>query len=302
MSIYKTYHLPKTIQDALQALDAPKATARLIAGGTDLLLDLQQGRHPPVDHLVDVTGIPELTCLEIRQGELFVGAAVPLFKITLSPLVQRHAQALVEACALVGGPQVRNSATLGGNVAHALPAADGTVALVALGAQAEIAGPQGLRRGPILELFRGPGVSTLDPRKEILVGFYLPLMQAGQASAFARIMRPQGVALPIINMAAWVHRVEDQIVDIRLSVGPAGPTPRRILEAEQVLQGRVYDRSLNHLAYDALLESARFRTSPQRATADYRRHLSGVLLDEVLEKVWHRAAPDLPVEKHLEAR
>ncbi len=300
MSIYKNYHLPKTIQDALQALDTQPATARLIAGGTDLLLDLQQGRHPPVDHLVDVTGIPELSCLEIRQGELFIGAAVPLIKITLSPLVQQHAQALVEACGLVGGPQVRNSATLGGNVAHALPAADGTVALVALGAQAEVAGAQGLRRVPILELFRGPGISTLDPLKEILVGFYLPLVQPGQASAFSRIMRPQGVALPIINMAAWVHRDQDRLIDIRLSVGPAGPTPRRVIEAEQVLRDQVYDSSLNHLAFDALLGSARFRTSPQRATAEYRKHLSGILLDEVLEKAWRRAAPELSVEKQLE--
>ena len=133
----------------------------------------------------------------------------------------------MEACGLIGGPQVRNTATLGGNVAHALPAADGTIALVALDARVEIASRDGRRLVPILNLFAGVGQSTLLADQEILVGFHLPLRKTGQASAFSRVMRPQGVALPVLNLAVWLERAGDQIHSIRIAIGPSGPVPQR---------------------------------------------------------------------------
>lgn len=290
MTIWKNYHLAQSIQDALDALTNAQGPARLISGGTDLLLDLQQGRHPPVDTLVDVTAVPEMSVLEIRGDEVFVGAAVPLNRIVRSPLVMAHAQALLEACDLIGGPQVRNTATLGGNVAHALPAADGTIALLAMGAQAEVASIDGCRRIPVIDLFLGPGRSALQPQGELLTGFYLPQRGPGQASAFRRIMRPQGVALPIINMAAWVQRKADRIEDVRLSAGPAGPTPQRLYAAEAALRGRVPDPENMEAAVQALLADARFRTSPQRATKEYRRQLACGLLQETLSAAFERAA------------
>lgn len=290
MTIWKTYHLARSVNDALDALASAQGPARLISGGTDLLLDLQQGRHPPVHTLVDVTAVPEMTLLEVRGGELFVGAAVPLNRIVRSPLVLEHAQALNEACDLIGGPQVRNSATLGGNVAHALPAADGTIALLAQGAEAEIASLDGCRRVPVIDLFLGPGRSALQPQGELLLGFYLPLRRPHQASAFRRIMRPQGVALPIINMAAWVQRKDDRLEDLRLSVGPAGPTPQRLYAAEDSLRGRRPTEASMAAAVEALLANARFRTSPQRATMQYRRQLACGLLEETLAAAFERAA------------
>lgn len=289
MSIWNQYHLAHTILDALSVLQDSPNSARLIAGGTDLLLDIQQGRHSPVDILVDITHIPELNCLEIRQDSLFVGAAVPLNRIAASPLVRQHAEALVEACSLIGGPQVRNTATLGGNVAHALPAGDGTIALVALDAQVEIAGPGGLRRAPILDLFQGPGINTLDPRLEMLVGFYLPKSGPNQGSAFARVMRPQGVAIAILNLCGWVHRDGERIADVRISIGPAGPTPQRSPGAEEILRGKIFSSQILHEAANGLLAGARLRTSPHRSTAEYRKHVSEVLLAEVVEKAWERA-------------
>lgn len=293
MTLWKKYTLAKTIQDAVKALANTPGRSCLIAGGTDLLLDLQQGRHAPVDTLVDVTCIPELTALEIRQNELFIGAAVPLNRVVASAVVHRHAQALEEAGALIGGPQVRNTATLGGNVGHALPAADGTIALLSLGAIAEVAGFEGVRRVPLAGLFLGPGRSSLEAAGELLVGFYLPLSSPGdcQASAFRRVMRPQGVAIAILNTAIWLRRQADQIADIRIAVGPSGPTPRRLHNAEAVLRGR----SLNEQpetwlgeAVEALLSEASLRTSPHRATQAYRRHLAGTLLEETLMAAWQR--------------
>ena len=138
MSNWSQYLIPKTIDEALQALASAAGPARPVAGGTDLLLELQQGRPPAgqaIHTLVDITNIDELHCLEVRGSELFIGAAVPVREITESALIRKHALALSEACGLIGGPQVRNTATLGGNVPHSLPAADGTIGLVALDAR-----------------------------------------------------------------------------------------------------------------------------------------------------------------------
>ena len=301
MPFWKYYLLPETVNEALQALAEAPGPARLIAGGTDLLLDLQQGRHPPVDTLVDITSINELKSLEVREERLFIGAAVSVNKIVSSSLVKEHAQALVEACDLMGGPQVRNTATLGGNVAHALPAADGTIALLALNAQAEVARVEERCTMPVSDLFLGPGRSKLNPKRELLVGFYLPLRKEYEASAFKRVMRPQGVALPILNMAAWIRRSgeggnPEEVADLRLAVGPAGPTPRRAIAAERFLRGKTFDRSLFLPSLEVLLSESHFRTSPHRASADYRRHLTGVLLESALTTAWDRTCQRLPIE------
>ncbi len=289
MNLWQQYLRPTTINEALSALNSAPGPVLPIAGGTDLLLDLEQGRHPPIHTLVDITRVKEMRPIEIRGNELFVGAAVPHSQIVISPPVRQHAQALVEGCDLIGGPQVRNVATLGGNVAHALPAGDGTVALMALAAQVEIAGRTGLRRIPLGDLFLSPGKSILTP-DELLVGFYLPLRKKNQASAFQRVMRPQGVALPILNVAIWLERDGDRLVDAHIAVGPAGPKPWRAVSAEAVLRDRDMDDRLIAPALEALLLEAKFRSSPQRASADYRRHLVKVLFHDTLQTAWRRAA------------
>jgi carbon-monoxide dehydrogenase medium subunit len=253
---------------------------------------LQQGRHPPVDTLVDVTQIEEMCALEVRGDHLFIGAARPLNEVVASPIVQMHAQALYEAAGLIGGPQVRNTATLGGNVAHALPAADGAVSLVSLDAKAEVASPDGRRVVPMLDLYAGPGKSTLDPRREVLVGFRVALRKPGQASAFRRVMRPQGVAIAILNLGVWIERKGDQIVDARIAIGPAGPKPLRARAAEAALWGRSYSPETMQAAAEALLGEAKFRTSPHRATAEYRRHTACVLLEQTLSVAWQRAGSE----------
>lgn len=282
---WQNYHIASSIQDALETIAGAPGPARFVAGGTDLLLDIQQGRHSPVHTLVDVTRLPETCALEVRSGELYVGAAVPLNEVMRSTLVQRHARALAEASALIGGSQVRNTATLGGNVCHALPAGDGTIALLALGAEAEIAGPDGLQRRPMENLFAGPGRTALDTQREMLVGFYLPANVPGQGSAHRRVMRPQGVAIAILNMAVWVLRGESVIQDIRIAVGPAGPTPLRARHTEAALRGAAIAASGEvdlTVAAEALLSEARFRTSPHRAGAEYRRRLAPTLLKDTL--------------------
>jgi xanthine dehydrogenase FAD-binding subunit len=320
MNLWQEYLRPTELSQALKAFAEASGPILPIAGGTDLLLDLEQGRHSPVHTLLDVTAIREMTALEVRGDELFIGAAIPVNRIVLDPLVLTHAQALTEACNLIAGPQVRNVATLGGNVAHALPAAEGTIALLALNAQAEIAssslpkehrddvsGADGrvakrietersrsagvdTRRIPFKELFLGPGKSALKHGQELLVGFHLPLARHHQASCFKRIMRPQGVALPIINVAVWLEREEDVIRQICIAVGPGGPTPWRGTEVEKALIGKSLNAENFNAALEALLAQVGFRSSARRASSDYRRHIVSGLFKDVLETAWGRAS------------
>src|SRR5689334_17707063 len=148
MNLWQNYIRPKNLTEAMDAFANAPRPLLPVAGGTDLLLDLEQGHHPPVQTLIDVTSIAELSLLELRGSELFIGASVPVNRIVHDPLAVCNAQALTEACDLIAGPQVRNVATLGGNVAHALPAADGTIALLALDVQVEIASSSRTRRIP----------------------------------------------------------------------------------------------------------------------------------------------------------
>jgi CO/xanthine dehydrogenase FAD-binding subunit len=291
---WQNYLQPERVEQALAALQSADGEARLIAGGTDLLLDIQQGRHPPVSTLVDVTGIRELRALEVEGTNAAIGAAVPLAEIVGHRELQKRATALTEACGLIGGPQVRNVATLGGNVAHALPAGDGTIALMALEAQAQLASSRGREWVPLERLFAGPGATAFDRRRTLLVGFRLALASPREGSAFLRVMRPQGVAIAILNMACWVRLTADGSIEAaRLSCGPSGPTPRRCPQAERALVGGSRHRIDWPSVTGALQDDVRFRTSPHRATEEYRLHLSGVVLKRVVIAAIDRAGQAL---------
>jgi carbon-monoxide dehydrogenase medium subunit len=296
MTYWNRYHLAGTVDEALTHLAQYDGAARVVAGGTDLLLELQQGRRPPVEALVDINRVPEMTGIAERGGWIYVGAGVTHTAIVASPLLTRTATCLVESCGVIGGPQVRNVATIGGNVAHALPAGDGTISLVALEAEAEVAGSSGRRWQPMAALFRGPGQSAVDCTRELIVQFrFRPAPSAGAATAFKRIMRPQGVALPILGLAVWlkVSLAEGadvpEIAEARLAIGPAGPTPLRVTQVETYLRGRrINDETLAE-ATRLLAEETRLRTSPHRATREYRREVLRPLLERALPLAAYRA-------------
>jgi carbon-monoxide dehydrogenase medium subunit len=142
---------------------------------------------------------------------------------------------------------------------------------------------------PFTALFLGPGKSGIDKSREIIVGFYIPSTRPHQASCFKRIMRPQGVALPILNCAVWLEREGELFKDIHIAIGPGGPTPFRATEAEAFLRGQPLSDETFARVLDLLLEQAKFRTSARRASADYRRHIVGGLLKDVLDTAWSRA-------------
>jgi len=289
MHLWQEFRQPISISEAIEDLINAPAPVVPIAGGTDLLLEMRQGRHEAANTLIDLTSVPEMNVIEKRGDSLYIGACVPVSQILASTLVNNNAEALIEACDLIAGPQVRNTATLGGNVAHALPAADGTIALAALGASAEIANRDGLRKLPFLELFLGPGKSAIDKTSELIAGFYIPLSHKGQASAFKRIMRPQGVALPILNCAVWLDGDERTVKDIRIAIGPGGPTPFRATVAELLMKNKKLDEELIREAVKKVLEQGSFRTSPRRATSEYRKHVVAGLFSDTFNQAWERS-------------
>ena len=295
MARWQAYYTPHTIDEALTALVHHGGRAQIIAGGTDLILDIQQGNHAAPEALVDVTAIAGLNEIWEEGGWVYLGAATTHAEIEASDLVRRHGTALTESCGVVGGPQVRNVGTLGGNVAHALPAADGTIGLLALDAQVQVCTltADGLACAwqPLLSIFAGPGKNKLAAN-QMLAAFRFPTLQPRQASAFDRIMRPQGVALPILGLAAKLT-LDDTLTRVAaatIAIGPAGPIPFRATQAEQVLTGAgQFDAAAVEAAVAAAQAQAELRTSKHRATKEYRHEMIAVLLRRVLNAAVARA-------------
>ncbi len=289
MPLWKDYHLPVSVDEAVGLLARYDGKARVVAGGTDLILDLQQGNEHPVEALVDVTRIVGLNEIREEAGFILIGAGVTHTQIVASELLHRKATSLVEASYVVGGPQVRNVATIGGNVAHALPAADGTTALNALDAEVEVASFSGRRWIPFTSLFLGPGKSAIDSTREVLTALRCKATGPHEGSAASRIMRPQGVALPIMNFSTWVRVIDNIIDEVALAVAPVAPTPFRCKQTEAFLTGKPATAESIEAAVEVLLSECKPRTSPHRATAEYRKEVLPVLLRRTLSKAIERA-------------
>lgn len=291
MKLWKHYHTPATADEAIHLLAQYGGQARVIAGGTDLLVEMRADGHHPQEALIDITHISELTRITEAQATITIGAGVTHTQIVQSALLAQQATALVESCGVVGGPQVRNVATLGGNVAHALPAGDGTTSLVALDASAEVIKDGEQRWLPLADLFLGPGKSLLDPTRDLLLRVRFKACGRHEATAFKRIMRPQGVALPILGCAVWVRLSADlsHFEDVRISIAPIGPTPRRAAEVEDALRGQPATQEMIESISAFAQEALHPRTSKYRATAAYREEMIGVLLKRTLPLAVQRA-------------
>lgn len=296
MKLWNHYHTPHTVDEALTLLRSYQGQARIIAGGTDLLIEGRAEGHAPHEALIDITAIPELGTIGQVGDHIVIGAGVTHAQIVKSELVQAHAACLVESCGVVGGPQVRNVATIGGNVAHALPAGDGTVSLVALDADAEIILDGERRWLPIRELYLGPAKSLLNPTRDLLLRFRFRAAADGQASAFNRIMRPQGVALPVLGCAVWIALDADRAhyAAARVCLAPVAPTPVRAESVEAALIGQPVSETTLEAAIAAGQTALHPRTSKYRATADYRHELIAVLLRRTVTAALDRAQALIP--------
>lgn len=297
MKLWDEYILATSIEEALTIFSEYGDSAALVAGGTDLLIDLKEeemSSRPQV--LIDVTSIPELQGISVEEGTVHLGASTTHAEVISHGGLRELATALVEGCQVIGGPQVRNVATVGGNVAHALPAADSTLGLIALDAEAQIAtltdqGTITMRWVPMADLFSGPGVNTLVPYRELIVSFRFQALGSHAASAFRRIMRPQGIALPIMGLACSLKLDEhdDIIEEVRIVPGPIAPVPSRATETEKALVGQPADKEVFREAVRVAQRECQPRTSKYRATADYREKMIKHLLREALDAAARRA-------------
>jgi carbon-monoxide dehydrogenase medium subunit len=179
--------------------------------------------------------------------------------------------------------------TLAGNVAHALPAGDGTIGLLALGGEVEIAGTDGTRWVPAKDTFEGPGCSIIDRHREILTRLRFQQTSGNEGSAFHRVMRPQGLCLPIISMAARLQIEGNTIKAAGVSMGPVGPAPWFAEPAAEVLVGKAATQGQFEKAAEVALENITLRTSKYRATEEYRTAMIRTYLPIILATAARRA-------------
>jgi CO/xanthine dehydrogenase FAD-binding subunit len=211
---------PETLEQLLELLSGSGPATRLLAGGTDLIVRLRSGHARP-ERLVDIKRVHGLS-REIEQvdGALRFGARVTMRTITSDARVRRHFPALVEAAMVVGSVQIRNRATLAGNICNASPAADTAPALLVYGAHVNVIGPGGTRRVPLAGFFIGPGRTVLQPA-ELVSSIDLPIPAEPTGAAFARVTRRRGVDLATINLCALVNDRGES----RFAFGAVAPTP-----------------------------------------------------------------------------
>ena len=237
-----TYECPTDIEEAVALLGEPGITSHVLAGGTDLIIDLRTGS-VKTDRVVDINHIPELKMIQ-ENGHITVGAAVTFTEMIASPLLQSKAPLLVKACREIGSLQIRNLATMGGNVAHAAICADSLPALVCLEADAVIQSPTGKLCIPVTEFVTGPGQTKL-PAGALIQSFELKPLPAGCRVAFERIGRRKAMSIARLSMAALGKVGTDgKIEEVRLVPGAAFAQFQRKTEVEAILLGKKPTESL----------------------------------------------------------
>jgi carbon-monoxide dehydrogenase medium subunit len=276
--MWQAYEIPATVEEALDILGRYQGRARLIAGGTDLVIQLQEGTRT-VECLVDVTRIPGLDRIE-REGDWVVlGSGATFRQIKDSALIQHEARVLSEAAATVGALQIQNVATLAGNVVNAMPAADGTLALLALDGEAQVADADGRAWLPIAGMFAGPGQSRVDPTRQMVTALRFPASQSRQGSAWERIGRRRALVLPILNCGVSVGLDSDGLLRwARIALAPVAPTPFRAHQAERFLAGRPAEPETYAQAAEIAAAESNPRSSRLRASREYRVEVLRVLV------------------------
>ncbi|MCU0501439.1 MAG: xanthine dehydrogenase family protein subunit M [Anaerolineae bacterium] len=291
------YVVPKSHAEASALLVEGAGIVRPLMGGTDLLIRMRGGFVRP-ERVIDLKGLPGMC--DIRPGEqgwLVVGAACTMNQVALHPLVQQHYDLLAQACNAVASYQLRNRATVGGNICNASPAADTAPALYCLDALLEICGPGGARRAPIAEFFLGPGKTALRPG-EFLTAIHLPPAPTDACGVFSKLGRTKIGDISMVSAAVLVdyglpiadfgftetrtsHTRQSTIRHVRITLGAVGPTPLRATEAEAAL---ALDPSPEGVKRAADLAAAAARPIDDiRASAAYRRAMVAVLVRRGIE-------------------
>lgn len=277
------YASPRSVREAVSLLGQRGEDARVLSGGTDLIVQLREGRRK-ADLVVDIKEIPEVNELSYgpRQG-LRLGAAVPCYKIYEHEDVKRVYPGLLDAVSLVGGIQIQGRATVGGNLCNASPAADTIPALIVLGAICVIAGPQGTRKVPVEEFCTAPGRTVLQ-RGEFLLSLRIPSPPKRSGAFYLRFIPRNEMDIAVVGAGASVvlDAKRTTFVSGRIALGAVAPTPLFVREAGEALAGNPVSDEVIQKAADLARAAAR-PISDMRGTIEQRRHLVGVLTRRALE-------------------
>lgn len=281
--MWKTYLSPATLDEALTFLDHYKDRARLVAGGTDLMVEVERGVRVP-EVLIDLTRLPDMGDISMdASGALHIGPLVTHNQAAVSALVRERAFPLARACWEVGAPQIRNRATIAGNLATASPANDTIAPLWAMGASITVRSVRGARTLTCEQFFKGVRKTALEPG-EMIVDIAVPAPAQPQRGLFLKLGLRRAQAISIVNAAVVLSFEGDRVTDARVALGSVAPTIVRIAEAESLLRGQVLSAGVIASAEAAVARGVA-PISDVRGSADYRRYMSGVLVRHALESL-----------------
>ncbi|MGD9183534.1 MAG: xanthine dehydrogenase FAD-binding subunit XdhB [Desulfobacterales bacterium] len=278
----KSYSKADSIEEAIRLL-GENPEARLIAGGTDALVKLHKGKGE-FHHLIDIHDIAELNFIRHNgDGDLEIGPLSCFTDVAESELIRKHIPVLSEAILTIGGPQVRNMATIGGNLCNGVPSADSATPLIALNATVTIEGPDGARQMPLEDFFLGPSRVALEHHEVMTAITVSRDNYSGYGGHFFKYAMRDAMDIATIGCSA-VCKVEDQVLaDLRLAFGVAAPVPIRCKETEDKIRGRkVSNRMLEDIAA-AVKDDVSPRTS-WRAAKDFRLQIIATLARRVVKQ------------------
>jgi CO/xanthine dehydrogenase FAD-binding subunit len=275
------YKVPRTIEEACDLLWRAEGKARIIAGGTDLVIGLRNGNHNP-HLLIDITRIEELRKIEEINGSISIGAAATHSEIASASLVKKYGKVLSDAASEIGSPQIRNLGTIGGNIVNASPAADTIPPLMVLNAMGRVVSKEGIKEVPLVHLFKGPYQTTLKPH-ELLAQIIFLKLSSEVRSSFVRLARRDAMAIARISIAIVLQIEKNRIEDIRIAVGSVTPTPQRMSEAETFLKGKAPDEEFIQKTSLKISETM-IRQSGIRPSTSYKRPVVEALFVRAMRK------------------
>jgi carbon-monoxide dehydrogenase medium subunit len=278
--------LPENVNDCLKVLAAHGAGARLVAGGTDLLPQMKNGLVKPAC-VVDLSGVAPLHALTCDASGLRIGAAVTARAVELDARVRATYPAVAEAAALIGSVQVRNLATVAGNLCNAAPSADMAPPLLALDAEAVIAGPGGTRRVPLTAFFTDVRRTVLGPG-ELLLEIAVPPPGPRSGGNYLRHTPRRELDIAVVGVASQIALSDGVCAKARIALAAVAPTPLRATAAEGALEGQALTPATIERASRLAVE-ATHPISDQRGSAEFRRHLVQVLTRRTLTTALARA-------------
>jgi len=279
------YIRPQTLAEALKIIgDIPEA--RLLAGGTDILVELQErGACPPV--LVDISRIEELNEISIEDGIITIGSMVTHALIAADSRLAHKASPLALGCAEVGSPQIRNKGTIGGNLVNASPAADAIPGLMALETSLLLAGPRESRELPLDEFLLGVKKNALKPG-ELLVSLSFPAMDGDEFGFFLKLGQRKALAISKVSAAGKIKFTGSQVASARIALGAVATTVIRAPRVEEYLIGKSLNPEIIQEAGKIAAGESR-GISDIRSGADYRDEMAGLLVARGLENILHKS-------------